>query len=256
MTDLTQALRGAGHAGPSPRLPLQPQRGLLVLGAGGVLGAAVMAEALVPGRFAQVQALARAPLASTVRGFVPVRLEALQPGAVPADAVMVFERERRANGRDDAFVQPQPEQLLALATRLHAAGVRRLVVVVPHAPALLPLALGRGLATLDEAAVAALGFEHLVLLRAAQDGSGAAPTGALPRFAAWWLSQLKWMVPQRQQPLRAVTLARCVVQLVRLLPLAAGGSRVIDPETLWLWGQHDDGLEAAMAGGLGISDRP
>lgn len=253
MTDLLQALRGARHPAPPP---LQPQRALLVLGAGGVLGAAVMAEALVPGRFAQVQALARAPVASTVRGFVPVRAESLQAGQAPADAVLVFERERHANGRDEAFVQPQPDQLLALATQLRAAGVRRLVVVVPHAPALLPQALGQGLATLDEAAVAALGFEHLALLRAAQDGPLPRPAPVLQRFARWWLSQLKWMVPQRQQPLRAVTLARCVVQLVRLLPLAAPGSRVIDPETLWLWGQHDGGLEAAMVRGLGIADRP
>ena len=27
--------------------------------------------------------------------------------------------------------------------------------------------------------------------------------GRLHRFAAWWLSQLNWMVPQRQQPLQS-----------------------------------------------------
>ena len=72
-------------------------------------------------------------------------------------AVIVFERARRSNGRDEAFMQPEPEQLVELAMQLRAGGVRRLLVVVPHAPALLPQALKAGLATLDEGRVAALG---------------------------------------------------------------------------------------------------
>ncbi|MDO9091121.1 MAG: hypothetical protein Q7U99_00550 [Rubrivivax sp.] len=249
MDTLQQALRGARHS-PAPLQALQP---LLLLGGGGTLGSAVLAESLVAGRFLRVRVLVTELLASTVRGFEAAQMQVLQ--GAPADdmpaAVIIFERQRHSNGRDDAFMQPEPTDLLALARLLRQRGVQRLLVVVPHAPALLPQALSHGLASLDEAAVAALGFSHLVFLRASQSARAAAQGPRLQRFAGWWLSQLAWMVPQRQQPLRAVTLARCVVQLARLLPRLPPGTRVIAPETLWQWAQHDDGLEAELMKQLG-----
>ena len=250
MDTLHQALRGAQQR---PVPPPQTLQALLVVGGGGALGSAVLAEALVAGRFLRVQALVAEPLASTVRAFEPVPQAALHAGgaALAPAAVIVFDRERHSNGRDEAFVQPVPAELLPLARQLRAGGVRRLLVVVPHAPALMPQALAHGLANLDEAAVAALGFEHLVLLRASQAGATAAQGTRLQRFANWWLSQLAWMVPSRQQPLRAAALARCVVLLARLLPGLPSGSRVIAPETLWAWAQDESGLEAAVAHGPG-----
>jgi hypothetical protein len=233
--DADAAANGMQAASP----PLAPLSTLLVLGAGGTLGSAVLAEALVAGRFQRVFALVAEPLAgvvrSAVRGFVPLPAQLLKQGLpMPIEsAVLVFERGRHSNGRDDAFVAPQPEQLWKFATRLRKAGVKRLVVVVPHAPALLPQALGRGLASLDEGSVAALGFEHLVFVRAAQDRQAERAPTALGRFAAWWLSQMRWMVPQQQQPVRAAMLARCVVQTLRLLPQSRAGTRVLAPERLW-----------------------
>ena len=111
-------------------------------------------------------------------------------------------------------------------------------------------ALSRGLASLDEGAVAALGFEHLVFVRAAQTLQTSTPGSRLQRFALWWLQQLSWMVPPQQQPLRAAALARCVVQLVRGLPALPQGTRVIAPEQLWQWTQQAGGLDAALARGL------
>src|SRR5690606_17283728 len=132
---------------------------------------------------------------------------------------IVFERARHSNGRDEAFVQADPADLLRWATALHVRGVRRLIVVVPHAPAMLPHALKSGLASLDEGAVAALGFEHLVFIRSAQHaGAAASGRSLIERFAGWWLSQLRWMVPQRDQPVRAARLGALAVQLARLLP--------------------------------------
>ncbi len=250
MTDLLQALRGAQHRS---AVPLRPLRSLLVVGGGGTLGSAVLAEALAAGRFARVIALVAERIGSTVRGFVPLDAAALARGdALAADAaVVVLERRRHSNGRDAAFTQPQVDELLPIARQLQQAGVRRLLVVVPHAPALMPQALVHGFANLDEASVAGLGFDHLVVLRAAQTEAPEASSG-LARLAALWLAQLRWMVPQRQQALRAVALARCVVELVRLLPLAAPGTRVISPEQLWLWSQNDASLESAIARGLGL----
>ena len=213
----------------------------LVVGGGGALGSALLGEALVAGRFQRVAAVITAPLASTVRGFDPLPVAALQAGDARGAEVafVVFERTRHSNGRDDAFLQPVPEDLLPIATALRAGGVRRLVVVVPHAPALLPQALKAGFASEDEGAVAALGFEHLVFLRAAQAGTAAVGGSRLQRFAAWWLGQLVLMVPTREQPVRAVQLAALVVQLARLLPSATPGTRVVPQELLWQASQAD-----------------
>jgi hypothetical protein len=248
---LEQALRGAMQpppAQPPPRTPQGPHSVLLV-GAGGALGSALLAECLVSGRFSAVLALVAEPLSSALRGFVPVQQQALlaprradtQPLADVA--VLVLERARHSNGRDDAFVQANAKDWLTTAKALYAHGVRHLVVVVPHAPALMPQALAHGLASADEAAVAALGFMHVVLVRAARpaDAPPAAPSW-LHAAAAWWLAQLRYMVPQQDQPLRAVVLARCVAELLRLLPHAPAGTRVLAPQTLWPMTQHANGL--------------
>lgn len=241
MDTVAQALQGAHH---QPRPPLRPLEVALVVGAGGTLGSAVLAEALVAGRFQRVAAVVTGPLASTLRGLQPLPAARLLAG-VPLGidtAFLVFERERHSNGRDDAFLQPGPGELLPLARALQRAGTRRLLVVLPHAPALLPQALAQGFASHDEAAVATLGFEHLVFVRAAQSASTRVAGGWLPRFAAWWLSQLRWMVPQRQQPVRAVRLAQLVVQLARGLAAAPHGTRVLPAEVLW------DAAQAAAPG--------
>jgi hypothetical protein len=249
MDALTQALRGAAASA----RPVAHRRAevLLVIGGGGVLGAALLARALACGRFARVQALVAKSLASALRGFEPLPRGALG-GPLRADtAVIVFERARRSNGRDEAFVQPQPQQLTALATQLHDGGVRRLLVVVPHAPALLPQALKAGLATLDEGRVATLGFEQLLFVRAAQAASCSVALGWAQRLAAGWLSQMAWMVPQREQPVRAQRLAELAVELAWRLPQAASATRVLPPELLWQAAHCADGgtlLSAWLAG--------
>lgn len=232
MDPLAQALQGAHH---QPRPALRPLETALVVGAGGTLGSAVLAEALVAGRFQRVAALVAGSLASAVRGFQALPAARLHAGTPLGLDIgfMVFERERHSNGRDDAFVRPAATDLLPLARALRRIGVRRLLVVLPHAPALLPQALAHGFASHDEAAVAALGFEQVVFVRAAQAAAGGMAGTWLQRFAAWWLSQLRWMVPQRQQPVRAVRLAQLVVQLARRLGYAAPGTRVLPAEVLW-----------------------
>jgi hypothetical protein len=236
MDRLQKALRGSLAAPP----PLQRLQTALLIGAGGTLGSALLAESLVGGRFQRVSALTDGPLTSAVRGFSTLDAQALQQGPLNFDvAFVVFERGRHSNGRDDAFFQPGPEQLLSLAQALHAGGVQRLLVVVPHAPALLPQALKAGLASLDEGAVAALGFEHLLFLRAAQTAPTTAGGSHAQRLARWWLGQLQWMIPQREQPVRAVKLAALAVQVARLLPQAPRGTRVLPPELLWQAAQGD-----------------
>lgn len=237
MNLLNEALRGAAAQPPLAKV----RAGALVVGGGGALGSAVLSEALASGSFARVFALVREPLASALRGLVPLRQEELQAWESPAElAFVVFERERFSHGRDEAFVRPQPPDLLPLAGALKRAGVRRLMIVMPHAPAMLPGALKAGFASADEAAVAALGFEHLLILRPSQNLAGEGGGSLLQRFVDWWLSQLRWMVPQQEQPVRAVRMAALVVQLARHLPASAPGTRVVPAELLWHAAQSKD----------------
>ena len=220
---------------------------LLVVGAGGVLGAAVLARALGSARFARVQALVAQPLSNTLPGFEPLPAARLDGALQAQTAVIVFERARRNNGRDDAFVQPAPQELPQIAQRLLAGGVRRLLVVVPHAPALLPQALKSGLASLDEGRVAAMGFEQLLLMRAAQSSqTQGTAAGWAQKLAAWWLSQLSWMVPQPEQPVRVVRVAELVVELAWQLRDAPTGTRVLPPELLWQAAHSADGGGALL----------
>ncbi len=230
MDSLQRALRPAtpGAVPPAARADV-----LLVVGGGGMLGAALLARALGCGRFARVQALVATDLASAFPGFEPLPAACLS-GAMAADtAVIVFERAWRNNGRDEAFVRPQPDQLPLLAAQLRQGGVRRLLVLTPHAPVLLPQALKAGLASLDEGRVAAMGFEQLVFMRSAQAAPRLADGGgwAARLGAAWW-SQLRWMLPQGELPVRTERLAELAMELAWRLAEAAPATRVLAPDVL------------------------
>ena len=248
MTLLNHAL-GAGRSSPGASAAAPT---VLVAGGGGTLGSAVL-EALLGGRrFAHVKVLATRGLTTAMRGLEPVIVDGLDgtaaeaPGALGdiaciADiAVLVFDRERHANGRELAFVRPQPHDLPMLARWLYMRGTRRLIVVLPHAPATLPAALRHGLANLDEQAVAALGFEHLVFVRSAQKQAGTRAARWPQRLADGVLAQLGMMVAAPQQPVRAVKVARFVVELALALPSSGAGTRVAPPELVWQAAQMQD----------------
>jgi hypothetical protein len=239
MSLLDEALRAGARPSPQQR---GPARVAVLAGAGGALGSAVLEQLLAIGGFAHVRVLATGPVAAAMRGFEACTPAQLADGTLPPDTgLVVFDRERHANGREAAFLRPQPETLVALARSLQQAGVRRLVVVLPHAPALLPQALQRGLASLDEQALASLHFDHLVLVRPARSGGGdGAAARGLRRLAQMLLAQLHWLVPEQQQPVRAVKVAAFVAELARRLPGAAPGTRVAPAELLWQAAQAVD----------------
>ena len=258
MSLLQHALR-AGSQDPAAAATPRRSRGLLVAGGAGPLGSAVLERALALGPWRPVTALVTQP--------IEVALDGLRVSQVPADwsmapevsgqadcALIVFDRDASAHGREAAFLRPQPAELPALARWLQRAGVRRLMLVLPHAPSLVPAALKAGLASLDEQAVAALGFEQFTIVRPTRAGpaaDGPLAGGRLHRLARAMLSQLHWMIPQREQPLRAAKVAEFVIELARRLPEAAHGTRVVPPELLWDWAQTDGG-ERVLQAWLGL----
>lgn len=250
---LPHALRAGRGDAPAPA---GRTRGAWVAGGGGALGSAVL-EALMGARaLAPLRVLVTQDFHATAQGLQTqdVATLARAEGPVLPLAVVVFDRTRHANGREAAFWQPQPADLLPLATTLHALGVRHLIVVQPHSSASLPQALKAGLASLDEQAVAALGFDHVVVLRTAQR-PGDAPSAGLQRVADAVLAQLRIMVPQREQPVRAAKVAALVAALARALPDSPPGTRVMAPEWVWHAAQGAD-PRALVDGWLGGAALP
>lgn len=232
MNLVDQALRAGGP----PAAADAPRRSLVVAGGGGTLGSALVEQLLGGRAFAPLRLLVTRDFHASIAGLEPVVVDgfaAARAAAPLADlAIVVFDRERHANGRDAALLRPRPEQLPALAAWLRRQGVRDLLVVLPHAAASLPQALQAGLANLDEQAVAALGFEHLLILRSAQHPAEAASRG-MQRVADLVLAQLRVMTPQNLQPVRALKVAQLAVALAQRLEASPPGTRVMPPEVVW-----------------------
>ena len=248
--DLVHGVLGAAHA---QRTEATQRPSALMIGAGGALGSAVLEQLLASQRYTHVRVLVTQGLRATMQGLEPlvfasvdVEAQAGLPLGVSL-AIVVFDRERRANGREDAFVRPQPDELPALARWLYAGGVRELVIVLPHSVASLPHALKAGLANLDEHAVAALGFDHLVFVRSAQAPDDARAGQWLQRLADGILAQMRIMVAASHQPVRAQRVAQFAVELAAQLPDSATGTRIVPPELVWLAAQTRDPARLVQA---------
>jgi hypothetical protein len=236
-----RVLRGAqATTAPASRRPR-----LVIAGATGVLGNEVMRRLVGLQQFETTQVLAREPITAGLRGVTSAMVGDETPAHWPPVAVdlgvVLFDPPRLFYDRERALWTPRPEQLLEVAQWMRRSGARTLAVVLPHAPGRLPEALKRGLAGLDEQAVAALGFERLLIIRSAQKPSPAAAAGLLPGIAHWMLSIFKYMVPTSEQPVRAAKVAQFVAVALQLAP---PGIHIAAPETVWHAAQGD--LDAAV----------
>lgn len=234
--DPLQVLQAASRTGVA--MAAQPR--LLIAGATGTLGNEVLRRLVGAGGFHDTQVLAREPITA---GLKRVRVTVVAPGepqdwppAAADAAVVMFDPPRLFYDRERALWTPAPQQLPALAAWLRASGVRTLAVVLPHAPGRLPEALKRGLASLDEHAVARLGFERVLILRSAQKPA-ALPQRSFPtRLAHWMLSIFNYMIPNREQPVRALKVAELLAIALRIAP---PGIHVAAPEVVWDAAQGD-----------------
>jgi hypothetical protein len=229
---------------------------LLIAGGGGALGSAVLEALLAHGGFDGIRLLAQRPMASLAHGVTALDHRAWMAGSndPPAEvAVMVIDRARASNGREAAFWQPGPSDLLPFARRLLQTAPAdadptgrdppappRLLVVEPIDAARWPGALRDGLATLDEQAAAALGLGALVLVRPASAAATTTSRGP-QRIADAVLGTLRLMTPGSLQPLRRRSLATVVARLAAALPRSIPGTRVLGPEALWQATQAADG---------------
>jgi hypothetical protein len=214
---------------------------LLIAGATGALGHEVVRQLAGSLAFSGTQVLVREPITMPLRGIAAVQVpdEAPPTGWPRAEAdvgVVLFDPPRLFYQRERALWTPAPPQLPALGAWLRAAGVTTLAVVLPHEQGRLPEALKRGLASLDEQALAALGFERLLIIRSASKPGAAAARDVFSRLAAFMLSALKYMVPSSEQPVRAAKVAQL---LAAALEIAPPGIHIAAPETVWRAAQGD-----------------
>ena len=244
----TTALRAAWQS--APQVAAAKPR-LLVAGATGVLGNEVLRRLAGSGRFAHTRVLAKEPMATGLAqvGILEVggdllAWQCLADGFGADVGVVLFEPPRLYYERERALWTPAPEQLLALAQWLKRCGVHTLVVVVPHAQGRLPDAVKRGLANLDEQALAAVGFERLLLVRSAQKTVTAHAKGLLNKTAAWMLSTLSYMIPATEQPVRPSKLAEFIDIAIHQLPV---GTHVASPELLWRAAEGMNTLQVVQA---------
>ncbi len=227
--DPLQVLRAA-----APPMPAAPRPRLLIAGATGVLGNEVLRRLAGSCAFSITQVLAREPIREGLRGvrtlLVPGEEIAAWPPPQADVAVVLFDPPRLFYQRERAC-----DARAAAVCRRWRAGCARAACprwrsVLPHAPGRLPEALKRGLANLDEQAVASAGFERLLILRSAQKPAAAAAGPALQRLAHWMLGAFKYMVPSAEQPVRAVKVAELLAAALRRAP---PGIHVAAPEQVW-----------------------
>ncbi|HEY2254194.1 MAG TPA: hypothetical protein VGI11_01035, partial [Variovorax sp.] len=223
---------------------------LLIAGATGALGQELVRRLAGRHRFDHTVVLAREPIRDGLGGvqtwLVPdvAQVPIDDWPRVPADtALVLFEPPRLYYDRERALWTPTPAQLPALAGWLRACGVHSLAVVLPHVQGRLPEALKHGLASLDEQAVAALGFDRVLLVRTAQKPGPRHFANLGERLAAWMLSITRFMVPASEQPVRASKVAELVDLALRLAP---PGVHVAAPELVWRATQGD--LPRVVAG--------
>jgi hypothetical protein len=247
--DPLQALQAASQK-PVPGRGGDASRGtLLIAGATGALGQELVRRLAGRHRFDHTL-LAREPIREGLSGVETVQVPALpiaQWPRVRADtALVLFEPPRLYYDRERALWTPDPAQLPALAAWLQACGVQTLAVVQPHVQGRLPEALKHGLASLDEQAVAALGFDRVLLVRSAQKPLPVRHSNLGDRLAAWMLSITRFMVPASEQPVRASKVAELVDVALRIAPT---GVHVAAPELVWRATQGE--LRAVVEGWVG-----
>lgn len=230
--EATDVLQAANRPVASP-LARGPH--VLLAGATGALGEAMVTRLASSSAVRLLSVLVREPMVMSLRRVEDLHVVGDDPMHWPLkpadDGWILMDPPRLFHGREKAMLAVQPAELKAIAEWMRRCGVRRLVVVLPHQQGRLPEAIKRGLATRDEQAVAAMGFDTVLLLRSAQPGPRAAAAGGfLARLAASMLGVLHYLVPSNQKPVLAEGVAKVASCALELAP---PGIHVAAPELVW-----------------------
>ncbi len=183
--------------------------------------------------------LTTAPLGSTLAGLKGVALQELQDTAGAQDAAIrqglardLREPEldvfvcwgdaadpfaRSHNRRDAVYAEIQTtERLRAVAATAAALRARRLLLIAPLLAWQQVSAAGRMLPEAMEMELARLSIPTIVIMRPTTERVASSASGGsrLQRFARFYLSQLRFMLPAVTQTLRSTEIARAALSVV------------------------------------------
>jgi len=216
VSDTLQNALAAAAGNPPRRAPGVAGRVALVAGANGRYGEALLNQLLGCGEYAQVVALADAPMALGMRN-----LALAAPDALPHvdDAYLLVGAAGDAGarsfyGRDAPFVQVLPETALAVARRAVDAGARRMVLVMPTSAWQQMGNFHRGLGGGVELAVSQLPLESLSILRPVVPATSGAGS-LLQRIANVYLSVQMLMMPRSIPTMTSQQIARAILAAMR-----------------------------------------
>jgi hypothetical protein len=234
--DPAVALRAAGAPTPAGAGP----RRLLVAGAVGRLGEALLNDALARGGYDEVVALADgdATMSLGVRGLALAPIERLPPLADVCIAQTLDPEApgaRSFHGRDAPFALVDAAAMPRIARAALGAGARHLVLVHPLPAWQQMSGLHRGLTGKAELEMAQLPFDGVAVMRPVSP-STAAGGPLLQRIAGVYLSLQCLMTPRSVPTLTSAQVARAAVELlreprsgVRILGAAEIGARLAGP---------------------------
>jgi hypothetical protein len=211
--DPTVALRSAAAPAPSGRR--EGARRLLVAGAVGRLGEALLNEALARGGYDEVVALSEgdATMNLGLRGLALAPVTGLPP-LVDVCIAQTLDPSapgaRSFHGRDAPFALVEPAGMPRIAAAAAAAGARRLVLVHPLPAWQQMSGMNRGLTGEAELEMARLSFGTVTVLRPVA-AAGSVGGNWLQRFVGVYLSLWMWMLPRSVPTLTSVQIARVAI---------------------------------------------
>jgi len=199
-----------------------------VAGAAGRLGEALLSEVVSSPRYRGVTVLTGGRLASTVSGLEGVSLADLQATASHDDAAPELDvfvcwgdvndpLGRSHNRRDAIYAEVSDAAALrAIAAAACRLGARRLLLLAPLLAWQQVSAAGRMLPEAMEMELARLPIPTIVIVRPTTELQRAAPAGAsrMQRFARFYLSQLRFMLPAVTHSLRSTDIARAALSIM------------------------------------------
>ncbi|RVU43050.1 NAD(P)H-binding protein [Rubrivivax rivuli] len=204
---------------------------LLLAGATGLIGQAVMAQwaAAVPG--GTLHALVRRPLAAPPAGVQPLVVDFSALPALPAAdaALCALGTTIKTAGSQAAFRAVDFDAVLAFARAAQASGVRRFAVVSALGASARSGGFYNRVKGEMEAAVTALGFETLLIARPSLLTGDRSALGQPPRraeaLAQTLMAPLGSLLPAAWRPIAGETVARA---LLHALHTAPAGVQVLD----------------------------
>lgn len=209
------------------------RRQALVGGALGRLGESVLAAVLSDPRYQRTTVLTQGPMPATLSGLSALPIDqflvapSMSSGPVMQDSDRTIldvylcandlddPMARTPNGRDNIYAPlPDPATILSVATAAEAAGADRLILIAPLAAWQQISMAGRMLPEALEMSLAGLRIPAIVILRPVTDQASRASNRAetrMQRFARFYLSQLRFMLPAATRSLRSAEIARAAL---------------------------------------------